>query len=320
MDKLAEIMPGITPFHYAYNNPIGFNDPTGLSPELPRGGGLSGFDHFKSNDDRMQDFMSTQSGRVSGFLGRGYAREGNPTTRRLIYDENGVSHTVDDSNFASSSPVIYEFLNSAYYDADGNLITTHTEFYSMKVQGDDRTWYWDAFYATKSAFGSVMYGYKPVMMGVKYLYAKSVLGMMNTHLANAKIALENSKWMKPVFQRSYQTTVNAIDKSILNQKESMRYLRNAKLGTRTMFFATVALSALETTDILISSYRNGEVSSNDRWKLAGIAGDLAFGYAAFTVTVATPAAPFIITGAAVWYIGRAVYQNRDTIKGLFFDD
>ena len=34
VDKLAELVPGITPFHYAYNNPIGFNDPTGLMPQF----------------------------------------------------------------------------------------------------------------------------------------------------------------------------------------------------------------------------------------------------------------------------------------------
>ena len=33
VDALAAMMPGITPYQYAFNNPILFNDPSGLSPE-----------------------------------------------------------------------------------------------------------------------------------------------------------------------------------------------------------------------------------------------------------------------------------------------
>ncbi len=33
VDPLTDFFPGITPYHFAYNNPIGFNDPTGLMAE-----------------------------------------------------------------------------------------------------------------------------------------------------------------------------------------------------------------------------------------------------------------------------------------------
>lgn len=35
VDLLADAMPGISPYSYSYNNPIMFNDPSGLSPNRP---------------------------------------------------------------------------------------------------------------------------------------------------------------------------------------------------------------------------------------------------------------------------------------------
>jgi RHS repeat-associated protein len=63
VDALAEMYQPLTPYHYAANNPLVFNDPSGLCPDCPNFGSLGGFmDGFvwSSSVDSKQYYWNAQ--------------------------------------------------------------------------------------------------------------------------------------------------------------------------------------------------------------------------------------------------------------------
>jgi len=315
VDRLIESYASLTPFHYSLNNPISYNDPTGLFPDLPTGGGLSGFDPFMSNEDRMQNFMSSQSGRPGGFFGGGFTSGKDGATSRMIYDFQGVAHTIDESDLVKGLTVIFYYFHTDTH-AGGQFIGTETELGGFGLSANGRVgqgdWFWDGFYKSKAGFGLAMYGYKPAMMGIKSLYSLSALQSAN-RITNLKGQMSGTS---SIIKRWIEAGIKGYENSILGQSKFMEKLKMGKVGTRNMFIISAAIGGVELLGIAADAYVHGYTSKHG-WQALGVAGDIGFGYAALAIGITSPAAPFVIGAAALWYAGRTVYQNRKEIKAFF---
>jgi len=313
VDRLIESYASLTPFHYSLNNPISYNDPTGLFPDLPTGGGLSGFDPFMSNEDRMQNFMSSQSGRPGGFFGGGFTSGKDGATSRTIYDFQDVAHTIDESDLVKGGTIVYDFLHTAYLEG-GNWVYSNTQLMNISIifnafnsgTGVAARYFFDNH--VKKWNARVGYVTKPVFLGAKaYLAYENLIHSVN-QIYYEYTAFERAA--KPWKQEGLMRQVELLSDA---NTRAGKFIRNAKLGSKPFFLLGLGVSVVDAGLTIADGYNNG-FTSEQNWKLAGIGADIAIGTAAFFAT--GPLALPIAVAAGAWYLGRTVYQNRNEIKSF----